>query len=138
VMNGALFFLTDLVRAVDLDDIEISTIRLSSYAGIQSTGKLLGLEALADSLKGRHVLIVDDILDTGRTLAVLVAKVKKLGAADVKSCVLLEKRGKQVVPIGADWVGFKIADHFVIGYGLDHDGKYRGLKQVCVLEPFDE
>ena len=135
IMNGALFFLTDLVRAVDLDDVEISTLRLASYAGTKSTGKLTGLDGLADSLAGRHVLIVDDILDTGRTLSALVARLNKLGAADVKICVLLEKRGKLEVPVRADWVGFKIADHFVIGYGLDYDGKYRGLKQVRILEP---
>jgi hypoxanthine phosphoribosyltransferase len=134
VMNGALFFLTDLVRAVDLDDIEISTLGLASYAGTQSTGKILGLDAIADSFKGRNVLIVDDILDTGRTLSALVARLKKLGAADVKICVLLEKRGKLEVPVIADWVGFKIADHFVVGYGLDYEGKYRGLRQVRVLD----
>jgi len=135
IMNGALFFLTDLVRSVDLDDIEISTLRLASYAGTKSTGKLAGLDALADALAGRHVLVVDDILETGRTLSALVPRLKKLGAADVKICVLLEKRGKLEVPVRADWIGFKINDHFVIGYGLDYNGKYRGLKQVRVLEP---
>ncbi len=135
IMNGALFFLTDLVRVVDLDDIEISTLRLASYEGTQSTGRIIGLDALADSLKGRHVLIVDDILDTGQTLSALVARLKKLGAADVKICVLLEKRGKLKVPVQADWIGFTIADHFVIGYGLDYEGKYRALKQVRVLNP---
>jgi len=133
VMNGALFFLADLVRAVDLDDVEISCIRLASYSGTKSTGKLIGLDALDVSFKGRPVLIVDDILDTGRTLAGLVARLKKLGAADVKICVLLEKRGKLEVPVRADWVGFKIPDHFVVGYGLDYDGRYRGLRQVRTL-----
>ena len=135
VMNGAIFFLADLVRAVDLDSVEISTIRVASYEGIKSTGKLVGLDALADSFKGRHVLIVDDILDTGHTLSTLAARLKKLGAAEVKICVLLEKRGKLEVPVRADWIGFKIADHFVVGYGLDYDGKYRGLKQVRILTP---
>jgi hypoxanthine phosphoribosyltransferase len=137
VMNGALFFLGDLVRAVDLDEVEIFCVRVASYAGTKSTGTLLGLDALGDSFKGRHVLIVDDILETGRTLSALVARLKKLGAADVKICVLLEKRGKQEipVPIRADWVGFKIADHFVVGYGLDYDGRYRALRQVRVLDP---
>jgi hypoxanthine phosphoribosyltransferase len=138
VMNGALFFLNDLVRAVDLDDVEISTIRLTSYKGTKSTGILHGLEAVDDSVAGRHVLIVDDILDTGRTLSALVAALKKLGAADVKICVLLEKRGKLEVPIRADWIGFKIPDHFVVGYGLDYDGKYRALKQVRILNSFSE
>ena len=133
VMNGALFFLTDLARAIDLDEAEISCVRLASYQGTTSTGKLLGLDTLADSFEGRHVLIVDDILDTGRTLSALVTRLKKLGAADVKICVLLQKRGQQEVSVRAEWIGFTIPDHFVIGYGLDYNGRYRGLKQVRVL-----
>ena len=132
VMNGALFFLGDLLRAVDLDT-EISCVRLASYAGTQSTGKLRGIDALGKSMAGRHVLVVDDILDTGRTLSALAARVKKLGATDVKICVLLEKRRRHEVAVRADWTGFKIADEFVVGYGLDYNGRYRGLKQVRVL-----
>ena len=133
VMNGALFFLTDLVRSIDLEDIDISCVRLGSYKGAKSTGKLRGLETLTESFQGRHVVIVDDILDTGCTLSALVAQLKKLGAADIKICVLLQKRRKREISIRADWVGFKIADKFVVGYGLDYDGKYRGLKQVRIL-----
>jgi hypoxanthine phosphoribosyltransferase len=136
VMNGALFFLGDLLRAVDLDHVEISCVRLASYAGTKSTGKLrglVGLDALGKSVAGRRVLIVDDILDTGRTLGALAARLKKLGAADVKICVLLEKRRPHEIPVRADWIGFKIADQFVVGYGLDYDGRYRTLKQIRVL-----
>ncbi len=138
VMNGALFFFTDLLRAVDLDDVEISTLRVSSYAGTQSAGTLRGLKALGDSFNGRHVLIVDDILDTGLTLSALVTRLKELGAADVKTCILLEKRRKHDVPIKPDWLGFKIEDEFVVGYGLDLDGKYRALKQIRVLKTPDQ
>ena len=134
VMNGALFFLGDLLRTIDLDHVEISCVRLASYAGAQSTGKLCGLAALGKSVAGRRVLIVDDILDTGRTLSALAARLKKLGAADVKICVLLEKRRPHEIPVRADWTGFKIADQFVVGYGLDYNGRYRTLKQVRVLE----
>ena len=133
VMNGALFFLGDLLRAVDLDHVEISCVRLASYAGMSSTGNLRGLDALGDSIAGRHVLIVDDILDTGRTLSALAACLKKLGADDVKICVLLEKRRTHEIPVKPDWTGFKIADQFVVGYGLDYDGRYRTLKQIRVL-----
>ena len=133
VMNGALFFLADLIRAVDLDT-EISCIQLASYSGTKS-GKLHGLDALkALSITGRDVLIVDDILDSGRTLSGLAASLKKLGAASVKICVLLEKKRRHEVPVRADWIGFRIADEFVVGYGLDYNGRYRGLKQVRVLE----
>ena len=133
-MNGALFFLADLLRVVDLDHVEISCVRLASYAGTLSTGNLRGLDVLGKSVAGRHILIVDDILDTGRTLSALAARLKKLGAADVKICVLLEKRRTHEIPIRADWTGFKITDQFVVGYGLDYDGQYRTLKQIRVLE----
>ncbi len=133
VMNGALFFFTDLLRAVELEECEISTLRVASYAGTQSTGVLRGLDALGDSFVGRHVLIVDDVLDTGLTLSRLVARLRELGAAEVKSCVLLEKRRKRALTIQADWVGFKIGEEFVVGYGLDCDGRYRNLKQIRIL-----
>jgi hypoxanthine phosphoribosyltransferase len=134
VMNGALFFLADLVRAVGLD-VEISCVRLASYAGTQSTGQVRGLDAieLGDDVRGRDVLIIDDILDTGRTLSALAAKLKTLGAADVKICVLLEKMRTHEIPVRADWTGFQIADEFVVGYGLDHEGRHRGLRDICIL-----
>jgi len=132
VMNGALFFLADLLHAVDLDT-EISCVRLASYQGTQSTGRIRGLGVLGKSIAGRHVLIVDDILDTGRTLSALARRLKKLGASDVKICVLLEKRRRHEVAVRPDWVGFKIADEFVVGYGLDYNGRYRTLKQIRIL-----
>jgi len=132
IMNGALFFLADLLRAIDLD-YEISCVRLASYTGAKSTGKVRGLEAMADSFKGRHVVIIDDIFDTGHTLASLIARLHELGAADVKVCVLLHKKKRQI-PVRIDWIGFKIPDEFVVGYGLDYNGPYRGLKQIRVLE----
>jgi hypoxanthine phosphoribosyltransferase len=134
VMNGALFFLADLLRAVDLDRVEVSSIRLASYAGTKSTGHLHGLDALGKSFAGRPVLIVDDIFDTGHTISHLAARLKKLGAAEVKVCVLLEKKRRHEFPVRVDWTGFKIADEFVVGYGLDFDGQYRALKQVRVLK----
>ena len=132
IMNGALFFLADLLRAADLDS-EVTCIRLASYAGTKSSGKLRGLEAMGDSFKGRHVIIVDDIFDTGHTLAAVIQRLKELGAADVKVCVLLQKKKGQL-PVKVDWVGFEIPNEFVVGYGLDYNGRYRGLKQIRVLE----
>lgn len=136
IMNGALCFLADLLRAVDLDS-EISCVRLASYAGTESTGKLRGLEAMGDSFKDRHVIIVDDIFDTGHTLASVIQRLHELGAADVKVCVLLQKKKGQL-PVKIDWVGFKIPNEFVVGYGLDYNGRYRGLKQIRVLDPVPE
>ncbi len=133
VMNGALFFLADLLRAVELDDAQIACVRLASYAGTQSTGLVRGLDGLDEECRERHVLIVDDILDTGRTLSAVTERLTKHGALDVKICVLLEKRRPREVPVRADWTGFKIADEFVVGYGLDYNGRYRALKQIRVL-----
>ena len=135
VMNGALFFLADLVRAVGLD-VEIESVRLASYAGTHSTGQVRGLDdaGLRDAVRGRDVLIVDDILDTGRTLHALGAFLRVLGATDVKICVLLEKERPREQPVRADWTGFRIADKFVVGYGLDCDGSHRVLPDVRILE----
>jgi len=94
---------------------------------------LRGLDFLGDSFRGRQVLIVDDILDTGLTLAQLVARVREFGASDVKVCVLLQKDRQRDLPVTADWIGFRIADEFVVGYGLDFNGRYRGLKHIRVL-----
>jgi hypoxanthine phosphoribosyltransferase len=136
VMNGALFFLADLVREVELD-VEISCVRLASYAGTHSTGQVRGLDDadLPDAVRGREVLIVDDILDTGRTLHALVAWLRALGAVEVKICVLLEKERPREMPIHADWTGFRIADEFVVGYGLDYDGRFRQLREIRILNP---
>jgi hypoxanthine phosphoribosyltransferase len=135
VMNGALFFLADLVRAIDLD-VEISCLRLASYAGQHSTGQVRGLDDadLREAVRGRDVLIVDDILDTGRTLHALVAWLHALGAIDVKICVLLDKQRPREMPARADWTGFQIGDEFVVGYGLDYDSRHRQLQAVHVLE----
>lgn len=135
LMNGALFFLADLLRSVDVDT-ELLCVAVTSYVGTRSTGKIRGLEALKHTrttIKGRRILLVDDILDTGQTLAALAGELKKFGAAEVKTCVMLEKRRKQKASIQADWVGFRIADKFVVGYGLDYEGRYRHLKNVQVL-----
>jgi hypoxanthine phosphoribosyltransferase len=133
-MNGALFFLADLLRAIEVET-EISCVRLASYEGRASTGKLRGLGRLEGDFAGRDVLVVDDILDSGLTLAPLAARLRELGAADVKICVLLQKNRRRVRPVRADWIGFRIADEFVVGYGLDFNGRYRGLKEVRLLEP---
>jgi hypoxanthine phosphoribosyltransferase len=137
IMNGALFFLADLLRAVDLDS-EVSCVRLASYAGTQSTGQLRGLEAMGDSFAGRTVVVVDDIYDSGTTLLGVIGRLRELGAADVKVCVLLQKKRAGQSPVKVDWIGFKIPDEFVVGYGLDYNGRYRGLKQIRVLDELTE
>lgn len=133
LMNGSLFFLADLARGLPLET-RIESWRLQSYAGRASTGKVRGLEHCLGDFAGRRVVIVDDILDTGRTLDAVKRRVAALGAARVEVCVLLRKKRKREVPVRAEWVGFDIPDRFVVGYGLDDDGKYRALRSIRALD----
>lgn len=135
LMNGALFFTADLLRTPEMTALEpeLLCLRVASYAGKRSTGKITGLAALKElrpKLKGRPVLIVDDILDTGLTLAALEKKLRPW-RVEAKICVLLAKdRPHQTT---ADWIGFTIGDEFVVGYGLDYEGRYRGLGEIRVM-----
>lgn len=133
VLTGSLMFLADFVRRLDLP-LRIDFIRASSYRGSATEpGTLqIGPEVGAD-VRGRHVLLLDDILDTGQTLRFLKAHLAELGAASVKVAVLLRKEGRLQYPVHADFVGFDIPDEFVVGYGLDYDDDYRHLPYVAVL-----
>ncbi len=137
LMNGSVFFLVDLARHLPVET-HVECWRVQSYAGTASTGTLRGLEHCRGDFRGRTVVIVDDILDTGLTLDAVRRRVLELGAARAEICVLLRKKRRRTVKVAARWVGFDIADEFVIGYGLDHDGKYRGLKAIRVLPAVPE
>lgn len=135
LLDGSVCFVADLARATPLPDLRLHFVRASSYgAGTVSSGSV-ALETLP-RCDGRTMVVVDDILDTGRTLAAVVAAARAAGAAAVRTCVLLDKPSRRD-PTGlasADQVGFTIPDVFVVGYGLDHDGRYRHLPDVCVME----
>jgi hypoxanthine phosphoribosyltransferase len=133
VLTGSLMFLADLVRQLDVPH-RIGLIQASSYRGeATSPGELrIGPELFAD-IRGRHVLLLDDILDTGQTLVRLVDHLKGLGPLSVRSAVLLRKRGRQKVAIEPDYCGFDILDAFVVGYGLDFNDEYRHLPYIGVL-----
>lgn len=132
LMNGSLFFLVDLVRALK-QDYRVECWRIASYQGTASTGQLIGLQSCQGNFSGHDVLIVDDILDTGLTLDGIRQRVQECGARRVDVCVLLRKNKSRIPKIKARWVGFEIADEFVIGYGLDLDGRYRSLPEIRVL-----
>jgi hypoxanthine phosphoribosyltransferase len=135
VLTGCLVFLADLIRRLDLP-LRIHLVQASSYRGDATTpGQLrLRLDDLP-SLTGQEVLLVDDILDTGQTLARVVSELKDRGASRVRVAVLLHKIGRQTVPFTADYVGFEIPDAFVVGYGLDFNDEYRHLPHIAVLAP---
>jgi hypoxanthine phosphoribosyltransferase len=134
VLTGCLVFLADLIRRLDLP-LRITLIQASSYRGATTTpGELKILPEMLPDLKGRHVLLLDDILDTGQTISKLADKLRELGPHSVRVAVLLRKLGRQQVPFEPDFCGFQIPDEFVIGYGLDFNDEYRHLPFIGVLQ----
>ncbi|SRR5690606_4922606 len=135
LINGAVLFTADLLREIT-NPVRLDCIRISSYRNeTLSTGKPQILSSLTLDIANRHVLLIDDILDTGKTLSVVVALIHKLGPASVRTCVLLDKRGRREVEFESDLVGFQIPDKFVVGYGLDFAERYRNLPCIGVLKP---
>jgi hypoxanthine phosphoribosyltransferase len=133
VLTGCLMFLADLVRHLDLP-LRIGLIQASSYRGpVTTPGQLHVQPELVPDVRGRHVLLLDDILDTGQTLSYLVEHLQGLEPLSVRVAVLLRKLGRQGVAIKPDYCGFDIPDMFVVGYGLDYNDEFRHLPYVAVL-----
>lgn len=135
IMTGAMIFTADLVRELPFK-LSLGLVAVSSYPGesIVSKGAHLASNLPAD-LEGKHVVIIDDILDSGQTLGLLHAAITEQGAASVRSCVLLAKDVERVVDITPDYQGFEIPDAFVVGYGLDYNGYYRNYPEIATLKP---
>ena len=135
VLSGSLIFTADLFRHLDLP-LRLDCIRAESYgASMESQGAPRIGTALKNDIAGRHVLIVDDILDTGHTLKSIVSHLTAAGPASIRTCVLLDKKERRQVDIEADFVGFNIPDAFVVGYGLDFAERYRNLRCIGSLKP---
>jgi hypoxanthine phosphoribosyltransferase len=134
IVNGAIIFTADLLRTIT-SPVRLDCIRVSSY-GNSTTPETAPeiLDNLRLDLAGRHVLIVDDILDTGKTISKVVELISHLNPASIRSCMLLEKQGTRAVEYHADFVGFSIPDKFVVGYGLDFAGRYRNIPVIGVLK----
>lgn len=132
VLNGAFPFAADLFRAIDCD-AEIAFVRLSSYEGTASTGQVREVIGLTEPVEGRPVIVVEDIIDTGRTMEKFLADLKKMNPSDVKVATLLFKPESLKAPISPDYIGFTIPPKFIIGFGLDLDGQARNLKDIYVL-----
>lgn len=134
IINGAILFTADLLREIP-NPVRLDCIRVSSYRNeTKSQGKPQLVHSLSLDVANRHVLLIDDILDTGKTLSMVVGLIRKLSPASVKVCVLLDKKGRREVPFEADFVGFEIPDKFVVGYGLDFAERYRNLPCIGVLK----
>lgn len=135
MLKGAFMFLADLVRSLALP-VEIAFMRLASYgSGTESSGTVSVLQELREDIRGRHVLVVEDIVDSGHTMAFLQTYLGARAPASIRVCTLLNKPQRRVVPVTIDYCGFTIPDVFVVGYGLDWNEQYRHLPDLCVLRP---
>jgi hypoxanthine phosphoribosyltransferase len=132
ISNGVIPFLADLMRSITIP-IQIDTISAESYSGKESTGEVKVRQGLKLEIKDSHVILVDDILDTGRTLTNIKAFLDTLGPVGIHTCVLLDKPSRRVVDIQADMVGFTIPDEFVVGFGLDYNEYYRNLPYIGIF-----
>jgi hypoxanthine phosphoribosyltransferase len=134
VLKGACLFLSDLMRAVDIP-LNVEFIAISSYgAEMRTSGEVRILKDLDVAIEGRHILVVEDIVDTGLTLSYLLANLKSRGAESVKLAALLDKYERREKEVPIDYLGFKIPDKFVVGYGLDFAERYRNLPFIAVLK----
>jgi hypoxanthine phosphoribosyltransferase len=134
LLSGTVMFLADLIRHLNVP-LRLDFIGVSSYGVGTESGDLVFTKELRLDVRGRNVLLVDDILDTGKTLSRVLSKLRALKPRRIKVCVLLDKPSRRVEKIKADYVGFAVPDFFVVGYGLDFAERYRNLPFVGVLHP---
>ncbi len=133
ILRGSIMFYADLLREISID-CNMDFMCLSSYSGTSSTGEVRTMLDLRESIKGRHVVIVEDIVDTGLTLDYLTKNLQHRGAASIEFCCLLDKPANRKIEIHPKYVGFQIENEFVIGYGLDYDELYRNLPYIGVFK----
>ena len=131
VLNGAFVFMADLIREIPLE-IETDFMIVTSYREGTEAENIEIVKDITCNIKDCHVIVIEDILDTGQTLSLIVKMLKNHGALSVKSCVLLNKKARRVCKITAEYIGFEIGNKFVVGCGLDRAGKYRNLRYIAV------
>lgn len=132
ILNGSFMFASDLFKHLDFP-AEICFIKLASYKGTKSTGQVITSIGLDTDVYGRDVIILEDIIDTGKTLSQFLPQLHHQQPRSLKICALLHKKEATIYPIGIDYLGFTIPDRFVVGYGLDYDGLGRNLKEIYQL-----
>ena len=133
LLKGSLLFASDLMRKINLP-VTVNFLRLSSYSGTDSSGKVKMKDAALPDVAGKDVLVVEDIIDTGTTLSYLLEVLKDSNANSIKLCTLLNKKARRERPIDADYECFLIENEFVIGYGLDYNERYRNLPYIGILK----
>ena len=134
VMNGAFLFAADIMRKITIPNAEISFIKLSSYSGTQTTGKVSELIGISQNIKGRNVIVLEDIIDTGITLEKIISLITKEKVRDIKVATLLFKPKAYTKDISIDFIGKSITNDFVVGYGLDYDEIGRNLPHIYKLK----
>jgi hypoxanthine phosphoribosyltransferase len=133
ILNGSLIFMADLLRRIPLP-LKLDCLSVASYhGGLQTSGEVIFRQVALPDIENREVLLLDDILDSGNTLAAIREKLSTAGPRSVRVCVLLQKKKVRARPVEADYVGFDIEDEFVVGYGLDYMERYRNLPCIGVL-----
>lgn len=134
VLKGGSFFMCELAKRITVP-VSIDFMSVSSYGGdTKSSGVVRIVKDLDESLKDKHVIVIEDIVDSGRTLSYLLDMLRSRGPLDVKLCTLLDKPDRRVVDVNVDYTGFEIPDEFVVGYGLDYDQKYRNLPYIGMVK----
>lgn len=134
VLKGGSFFMCELAKRISVP-VSLDFMSVSSYGGdTKSSGVVRIVKDLDEPLKDKHVIVIEDIVDSGRTLSYLLDMLQSRGPADVKLCTLLDKPDRRVVDVKVDYTGFEIPDEFVVGYGLDYDQKYRNLPYIGMVK----
>jgi len=135
ILNGSFMFTSDLIKQIVIPGTQISFVKVASYSGTCSTGAIQELIGLKEDIQNRTVVILEDIIDSGRTLHYLIPVLKQRNPKSIRLCALLNKPDRREVEVQIDYLGFDIPDEFVIGYGLDYAQKYRNLPFIGVVEP---
>jgi hypoxanthine phosphoribosyltransferase len=134
ILKGCYVFMADLTRQLEMP-VEIDFARLSSYeSGTETSGKVRVISSPRIDVRGRDVIVLEDIIDTGLTVSCFLQYLEKRRPATVKTCALLDKPARRRVAVNIDYLGFSVPDKFLVGYGLDCDEKYRNLPDICTLE----
>ncbi len=133
VLKGAATFMVELAKRIK-NSVEFEFIQVKSYEGEESTGKIEMVQDLTGKIEGKNVVIIEDIIDTGRTLEYLKQHLQEFNPKSLKICTLLSKPSRRVIDLDVDYIGFSIPDEFVIGYGLDYNQRYRNLPYIGVIK----
>jgi len=137
ILKGSFVFMADLIRLLDFP-LEVEFITLSSYGrGRESSGKIRVVKGLRAEVKGRDVLVIEDIVDTGLTISFLLDYLRKKKPASLKLCALTDKPSRRQIPVAIDYLGFTVPNKFIVGYGIDWDERFRYLPDICFVEVED-